>query len=77
MSKLASLTLNKNVTEIKYKDYTRSNFNGHYFKLIYQAEETEWNIDMWLFKYTAGCAFKRFSTFYERKFNRRYKKSNS
>lgn len=49
MSELSLLTLNKNVVELKYRDYTGTDFNGHYFKLIYQAEEIEWNIDMWLF----------------------------
>lgn len=49
MSELAMLTLNKNVIELKYRDYTSSDFNGHYFKLLYRAEELEWNIDMWLF----------------------------
>ncbi|MGR6904690.1 hypothetical protein [Lysinibacillus capsici] len=41
MSELAMLTLNKNVIELKYRDYTSSYFNGYYFKLLYRAEELE------------------------------------
>lgn len=41
MSELAMLTLNKNVIELKYRDYTSSDFNGYYFKLLYRAEELE------------------------------------
>ncbi|GLY11908.1 hypothetical protein [Pseudobacillus badius] len=49
MNELALLTQHKNVIELKYRDYTGTDFNGHYFKLIYKADEIEWNIDMWLF----------------------------
>jgi hypothetical protein len=59
MSELALLTLNKNVIELKYRDYTSTDFNGHYFKLIYQAEEIEWNIDMWLFSNERSGALSR------------------
>ncbi|MBM7602576.1 hypothetical protein JOC75_000546 [Metabacillus crassostreae] len=59
MRELALLTLNKNVIELKYRDYTRTDFNGHYFKLIYQAEELEWNIDMWFFSNKRKGALSR------------------
>ncbi|MFD1851961.1 hypothetical protein [Oceanobacillus bengalensis] len=59
MSKLALLTLNKNVVELKYRDYTSTDFNGHYFKLIYQFEGIDWNIDMWLFSNNRSGALSR------------------
>ena len=59
MTELALLTQNTNVIELKYRDYTRTDFNGHYFKLIYQAEEMEWNIDMWLFSSDRSGALSR------------------
>lgn len=59
MSDLALLTQNKNVIELKYRDYTSTDFNGHYFKLIYKADKTEWNIDMWLFSSERSGALSR------------------
>ncbi|MFJ6268314.1 hypothetical protein ACIQ1D_11350 [Lysinibacillus xylanilyticus] len=59
MSELALLTLNKNVIELKYRDYTSTDFNGHYFKLIYQSEGIDWNIDMWLFSNERSGALSR------------------
>lgn len=59
MTELALLTQNKNVIELKYRDYTNTDFNGHYFKLIYKDDETEWNIDMWLFSSERSGALSR------------------
>ncbi|MFJ7890486.1 hypothetical protein ACIQYL_20705 [Lysinibacillus xylanilyticus] len=59
MSELALLTQNKNVIELKYRDYTSTDFNGHYFKLIYQSEGIDWNIDMWLFSNERSGALSR------------------
>ncbi|WP_342440630.1 hypothetical protein MHB40_13075 [Lysinibacillus sp. FSL K6-0057] len=59
MSELAMLTQNKNVIELKYRDYTSSDFKGHYFKLLYRAEEVEWNIDMWLFSNSHNGAISK------------------
>ena len=53
------LTQNKNVIELKYRDYTSSDFKGHYFKLLYRAEEVEWNIDMWLFSNSHNGAISK------------------
>lgn len=59
MNELALLTQHKNVIELKYRDYTGTDFNGHYFKLIYKADEIEWNIDMWLFSSERSGALSR------------------
>lgn len=45
MQELAVLLANPNVIELKYRDYSKSDFNGHYFKLVYQAQEVQWTID--------------------------------
>ena len=49
MKELASLINNKNVLELKFKNYMESDFQGFYFKIIYLDNQEEWNIDMWLF----------------------------
>lgn len=49
MKELASLINNKNVLELKFKNYMDSDFQGFYFKIIYLDNQEEWNIDMWLF----------------------------
>ncbi len=49
MKELASLINNKNVLELKFKNYLDSDFQGFYFKIIYLDNQEEWNIDMWLF----------------------------
>ena len=49
MKELSVLLANPNVLELKYHDYSKSDFNGHYFKLVYQVQEVHWTIDMWLF----------------------------
>lgn len=49
MKELASLINNKNVLELKFKNYMDSDFHGFYFKIIYLDNQEEWNIDMWLF----------------------------
>lgn len=59
MQELAILVANPNVLELKYHDYSKSDFDGHYFKIIYQAEETEWTIDMWLFSNKRNGALSR------------------
>lgn len=53
MMALAPLVDNQNVVELKYKNYMDSDYQGHYFKIIYLANQEEWNIDMWLF--SNGC----------------------
>lgn len=59
MQELAILVANPNVLELKYHDYTNSDFDGHYFKLIYNEHETEWTIDMWLFSNNREGALSR------------------
>ncbi len=49
MMALAPLVDNQNVVELKYKNYMDSDYQGYYFKIIYLANQEEWNIDMWLF----------------------------
>lgn len=59
MQELAVLLANPNVIEFKYRDYSKSEFNGHYFKLVYQAQEVQWTIDMWLFSINREGALSR------------------
>ncbi|MGE7843802.1 hypothetical protein ACQKNX_23850 [Lysinibacillus sp. NPDC093712] len=59
MSELTSLINNKNVLELKYKNYIESDFKGFYFKIIYLDNEEEWNIDMWLFSNDRQGALSR------------------
>lgn len=59
MQELAVLVANPNVIELKYHDYSKTNFKGHYFKLIYQEQQTEWMIDMWLFSNKREGALSR------------------
>lgn len=49
MIQLASLICHPNIVELKYHDYMQTDFQGHYFKLIYVKDKIEWTIDMWLF----------------------------
>lgn len=59
MKELAVLLGNPNVLELKYYDYSKSDFNGHYFKLVYQVQEVHWTIDMWLFSNNREGALSR------------------
>lgn len=59
MQELAPLVANPNVIELKYHDYSKMDFNGHYFKLIYKEQGTEWTIDMWLFSTNKEGALSR------------------
>lgn len=59
MQELAPLVAYPNVIELKYHDYSKTNFNGHYFKLIYTEQDTEWTIDMWLFSTNKEGALSR------------------
>ncbi|MFJ5788902.1 hypothetical protein ACIP9G_02345 [Lysinibacillus sp. NPDC093197] len=59
MKELVSLINNKNVLELKYKNYIESDFKGFYFKIIYLDNEEEWNIDMWLFSNDRQGALSR------------------
>lgn len=59
MLELAPLVANPNVVELKYHDYSKTDFNGHYFKLIYNEQGTEWTIDMWLFSTNKEGALSR------------------
>ncbi|MFJ7662453.1 hypothetical protein ACIQXW_08635 [Lysinibacillus sp. NPDC097162] len=59
MKELVSLINNKNVLELKYKNYIESDFKGFYFKIIYLDNEEEWYIDMWLFSNDRQGALSR------------------
>lgn len=59
MQELAVLVANPNVIELKYHDFSKTDFNGHYFKLIYQELGIEWTIDMWLFSNNREGALSR------------------
>ncbi len=59
MKELAVLLGNPNVLELKYHDYSKSDFNGHYFKLVYVVQEVHWTIDMWLFSNNREGALSR------------------
>ena len=59
MMELAVLTNNKNVLELKYKNYMETDFKGYYFKIIYLFHKEEWNIDMWLFSTKRSGALSR------------------
>lgn len=59
MQELAPLVANPNVMELKYHDYSKTDFNGHYFKLVYKERDTEWTIDMWLFSTNKEGALSR------------------
>lgn len=59
MKELAVLLANPNVLELNYHDYSKSDFNGHYFKLVYQVQEVHWTIDMWLFSNNREGALSR------------------
>ncbi|WP_148113928.1 hypothetical protein, partial [Candidatus Kurthia intestinigallinarum] len=59
MQELAPLVANPNVMELKYHDYSKTDFNGHYFKLVYKEQDTEWTIDMWLFSTNKEGALSR------------------
>lgn len=49
MALFSELAGHPNVIEIKYRNYLDSPFNGLYFKLLYNSDDTIWNIDMWMF----------------------------
>ena len=59
MKELGILVMNPNVIELKYRDYSKTTFQGHYFKLLYRVEDTVWTIDMWLFSNTREGALSR------------------